>query len=71
MEAATCGPIPGTSTSTICASTSAQVFATTRRSRSRFRVDLGYQLNPIPGLKVNGEEQTRRYRFHFSFGQAF
>ncbi len=35
------------------------------------RIDLGYQLNPIPGLKVNGEEQTRRYRFHFSFGQAF
>jgi len=35
------------------------------------RVDLGYQLNPIPGLMVNGEEQSRRFRFHFSFGQAF
>ena len=35
------------------------------------RVDLGYQLNPLPGLLVNGEEQTRRFRFHFSFGQAF
>ena len=35
------------------------------------RADLGYQLNPIPGLLVNGKEQTRRLRFHFSFGQAF
>ncbi|MBA3638110.1 MAG: BamA/TamA family outer membrane protein [Acidobacteriota bacterium] len=35
------------------------------------RVDLGYQLNPLPGLLVNGKEQTRRFRFHFSFGQAF
>jgi len=35
------------------------------------RVDLGYQLNPIPGLLVNGKEQARRVRFHFSIGQAF
>jgi outer membrane protein assembly complex protein YaeT len=35
------------------------------------RADLGYQLNPIPGLRVNGEPQTRRIRFHFSIGQAF
>jgi outer membrane protein insertion porin family/translocation and assembly module TamA len=35
------------------------------------RVDLGYQLNPIPGLLVNGEEQARRFRLHFSIGQAF
>ena len=35
------------------------------------RVDLGYQLNPIPGLLVNGKEQPRRFRFHFSIGQAF
>jgi outer membrane protein insertion porin family/translocation and assembly module TamA len=35
------------------------------------RVDLGYQLNPIPGLIVSGKEQSRRLRFHFSFGQAF
>jgi outer membrane protein assembly factor BamA len=35
------------------------------------RVDLGYQLNPIPGLLVKGKEQTRRVRFHFSIGQAF
>jgi outer membrane protein assembly complex protein YaeT len=35
------------------------------------RFDLGYQLNPIPGLLVNGSEQTRRWRIHFSIGQAF
>ena len=35
------------------------------------RADLGYQLNPIPGLLVNGQEQARRLRFHFSIGQAF
>jgi outer membrane protein assembly complex protein YaeT len=35
------------------------------------RFDVGYQLNPIPGLLVNGAEQTRRYRLHFSIGQAF
>ncbi|HXW07165.1 MAG TPA: outer membrane protein assembly factor BamA [Vicinamibacterales bacterium] len=36
-----------------------------------FRLDVGYQLNPIPGLIINGEEQTRPLRFHFSIGQAF
>jgi outer membrane translocation and assembly module TamA len=35
------------------------------------RVDLGYQLNPIPGLLVNGKADARRFRFHFSIGQAF
>ena len=35
------------------------------------RIDVGYQLNPIPGLLVNGNAQTRRIRFHFSIGQAF
>lgn len=35
------------------------------------RVDLGYQLNEIPGLLVNGKKQPRRFRFHFSIGQAF
>jgi outer membrane protein insertion porin family/translocation and assembly module TamA len=35
------------------------------------RFDFGYQLNPIPGLVVNGEPQTRRWRVHFSIGQAF
>jgi outer membrane protein assembly complex protein YaeT len=36
-----------------------------------FRADLGYQLNPIPGLMVNGKPEARHFRFHFSIGQAF
>jgi outer membrane protein insertion porin family len=35
------------------------------------RFDIGYQLNPTPELLVNGNPQTRRYRLHFSIGQAF
>lgn len=35
------------------------------------RVDVGYQLNPEAGLIVNGNPQTRRFRIHFSIGQAF
>jgi outer membrane protein assembly complex protein YaeT len=35
------------------------------------RIDVGYQLNPIPGLLVDGKTQARRVRFHFSIGQAF
>jgi outer membrane protein assembly complex protein YaeT len=35
------------------------------------RFDVGYQLNPIPDLLVNGEPQKRRWRVHFSIGQAF
>ena len=35
------------------------------------RADIGYQLNPIPGLLINGEPEGRRFRFHFSIGQAF
>jgi outer membrane protein insertion porin family len=35
------------------------------------RVDFGYQLNPIPGLLVDGKPQARRFRIHFSIGQAF
>jgi outer membrane protein assembly factor BamA len=35
------------------------------------RFDFGYQLNPIEGLLVNGEPQQRRWRLHFSIGQAF
>jgi len=35
------------------------------------RIDLGYQLNPIPGLLVNGSPQARQWRLHFSIGQAF
>jgi outer membrane protein assembly complex protein YaeT len=36
-----------------------------------FRIDVGFQLNPIPGLIINGEEQGRPFRIHFSIGQAF
>jgi outer membrane protein assembly factor BamA len=35
------------------------------------RFDVGYQLNPTPDLLVNGSPQTRRFRLHFSIGQAF
>jgi outer membrane protein assembly complex protein YaeT len=35
------------------------------------RADIGFQLNPIPGLTVNGEPEKRHFRFHFSIGQAF
>jgi len=35
------------------------------------RFDVGYQLNPIPGLLVNGEKEARHWRIHFSIGQAF
>ena len=35
------------------------------------RFDYGYQLNPIPGLLVDGEPESRRWRIHFSIGQAF
>ena len=35
------------------------------------RLDFGYQLNPTPELFVNGNPQKRRYRLHFSIGQAF
>ena len=35
------------------------------------RVDVGYQLNPIENLfEITGQKQ-RRFRFHFSIGQAF
>ncbi|HEV8398176.1 MAG TPA: BamA/TamA family outer membrane protein [Vicinamibacterales bacterium] len=35
------------------------------------RVDFGYQLNPIEGLLVDGTPEARRWRVHFSLGQAF
>jgi outer membrane protein assembly complex protein YaeT len=35
------------------------------------RIDLGYQLNPIDNLLVEGEPQKRQWRVHFSIGQAF
>jgi outer membrane protein insertion porin family/translocation and assembly module TamA len=36
-----------------------------------FRVDLGYQVNPIPGLLVRGAPERRPWRAHVSIGQAF
>jgi outer membrane protein assembly complex protein YaeT len=35
------------------------------------RIDLGYQVNPVDNLLVEGEPQKRRWRVHFSIGQAF
>jgi len=35
------------------------------------RLDWGYQLNPIPGLRIDGQPQDRRWRLHFSSGHAF
>ena len=35
------------------------------------RLDIGYQLNPIENLLVNGAPQKRQLRIHFSIGQAF
>lgn len=35
------------------------------------RVDFGFQLNPIPNLLVDGVPEPRRWRVHFSLGQAF
>jgi outer membrane protein assembly factor BamA len=35
------------------------------------RFDIGYQINPVSDLLVNGSPQTRRIRLHFSIGQAF
>ena len=35
------------------------------------RVDIGTQLNPIEGLVIDGKEAKRKWRVHFSIGQAF
>ena len=35
------------------------------------RVDVGYQLNPIDELIIDGLPQPRPWRLHFSIGQAF
>jgi outer membrane protein assembly complex protein YaeT len=35
------------------------------------RADFGYQLNPIPNLRVDGEPEHRHWRIHFSVGQSF
>jgi len=35
------------------------------------RADLGYQMNHIPGLIINGKPESRFWRLHFSIGQSF
>lgn len=35
------------------------------------RVDLGYQITRLEGLLISGEPEPRRWRVHFSIGQAF
>ena len=35
------------------------------------RLDVGLQLNPIDGLVINGVPEKRKWRAHFSIGQAF
>lgn len=35
------------------------------------RFDLGLQLNPIDGLVIDGNPEERKWRVHFSIGQAF
>ena len=35
------------------------------------RLDVGVQLNPIDGLVIEGNPETRTWRVHFSIGQAF
>jgi outer membrane protein insertion porin family/translocation and assembly module TamA len=35
------------------------------------RVDVGFQLNHIPGLIIDGEPEKRHFRVHFSIGHAF
>lgn len=35
------------------------------------RVDVGLQLNPIQGLLIRGVPEKRKWRVHFSIGQAF
>jgi outer membrane translocation and assembly module TamA len=35
------------------------------------RFDLGVQLNPIDGLVIEGNPERRKWRVHFSIGQAF
>ncbi|HKY22825.1 MAG TPA: BamA/TamA family outer membrane protein [Vicinamibacterales bacterium] len=35
------------------------------------RIDVGFQLNPIEGLVIEGIQEKRKWRVHFSIGQAF
>ena len=35
------------------------------------RFDFGYQLRPLPGLRLDGQPQTSRWRINFGIGEAF
>lgn len=35
------------------------------------RVDFGYQLRPLDGLRIDGKPQSSRWRFNFGIGEAF
>jgi translocation and assembly module TamA len=35
------------------------------------RIDMGYQLKVLPGLRIDGEPQKSRWRFNFGIGEAF
>ena len=35
------------------------------------RVDFGYQLRPLDGLRIDGKPQRSRWRFNFGIGEAF
>ena len=35
------------------------------------RLDYGHQLNPIPGLVLDGKPEPHHWRIHVSIGQAF
>ena len=35
------------------------------------RVDFAAQINPIPGLRLNGEVSARRWRIHIHLGHIF
>lgn len=35
------------------------------------RLDFGYQLRPVDGLRLDGQPQSSRWRFNFGIGEAF
>ncbi len=35
------------------------------------RIDFGYQLKPLDGLRIDGQPQQHRWRFNMGIGEAF
>ena len=35
------------------------------------RLDFGYQLRPLEGLRIDGQPQKSRWRINFGIGEAF